>query len=46
MQLDRLRESLELLDQFAGGGEQAPEPDVAKIYGLTGQGYALLGKNF
>ena len=26
--------------------EQAPEPDVAKIYGLTGQGYALLGKNF
>ena len=26
--------------------EQAPEPDVAKIYSLTGQGYALLGKNF
>jgi 2-polyprenyl-6-methoxyphenol hydroxylase-like FAD-dependent oxidoreductase len=26
--------------------EQAPEPDVAKIYSLTGQGYALLGKSF
>ena len=26
--------------------EQAPEPDVAKIYSLTGQGYALLGKEF
>ena len=26
--------------------EQAPEPDVAKIYNLTGQGYALLGNNF
>jgi len=26
--------------------EQAAEPDVAKIYSLTGQGYALLGKNF
>jgi 2-polyprenyl-6-methoxyphenol hydroxylase-like FAD-dependent oxidoreductase len=26
--------------------EQAPEPDVAKIYSLTGQGYGLLGKNF
>jgi 2-polyprenyl-6-methoxyphenol hydroxylase-like FAD-dependent oxidoreductase len=26
--------------------EQAPEPDVAKIYSLTGQGYALLGKDF
>ncbi len=26
--------------------EQAAEPDVAKIYSLTGQGYALLGKSF
>jgi 2-polyprenyl-6-methoxyphenol hydroxylase-like FAD-dependent oxidoreductase len=26
--------------------EQAPEPDVAKIYSLTGEGYALLGRNF
>jgi 2-polyprenyl-6-methoxyphenol hydroxylase-like FAD-dependent oxidoreductase len=26
--------------------EQAPHPDVAKIYSLTGQGYALLGKDF
>jgi 2-polyprenyl-6-methoxyphenol hydroxylase-like FAD-dependent oxidoreductase len=26
--------------------EQASEPDVAKIYSLTGQGYALLGKDF
>jgi 2-polyprenyl-6-methoxyphenol hydroxylase-like FAD-dependent oxidoreductase len=26
--------------------EQAPEPDVPKIYSLTGQGYALLGKSF
>jgi hypothetical protein len=26
--------------------EQAPNPDVAKIYSLTGQGYALLGKDF
>jgi 2-polyprenyl-6-methoxyphenol hydroxylase-like FAD-dependent oxidoreductase len=26
--------------------EQAAEPDVGKIYGLTGKGYALLGESF
>ena len=26
--------------------EQAEEPDVGQIYGLTGKGYALLGESF